>query len=321
MRYITLIGVEKISAIEGQNEGDHEWFQGQRAAQGNWSKAVVEYQKSVYEALRRRYAKDVLPVVSPTVLDWKPQDMALLRDAAGFCDIVAIHSYVQNAQEPETDEPYASLSWYLQEVRDPFKPGAPVMVTETGYNDLQGPGRKGVSEKAAAIYLPRLLLNNFAAGIKRTFLYEFLDEGANPNEWENHWGLVRYDNAPKPSFEAITALIASLKNDGGTPAGDSAPLLSLETSVQDLSNLRMMAFRRPDGSLVTAIWRALPCWTLEEHADVDVSTIPVKLTFEKPIARASLVTLDKPVERRELKAEGAELVLPVGASVALMTTA
>lgn len=163
LRYISALGVEKISAIEGQNEGDSPWFMAQKAAQGNWSAAVISYQEEVYQALRSRYSVAALPIVSPTVLDWKPADAALLSDAASFCDIVAIHSYVQHGQMPETDDSYAAVSWYLQNMRDGFKPGAPVMATETGYNTMGG--RKAVSEVAAAIYIPRLLLNNFAMGI------------------------------------------------------------------------------------------------------------------------------------------------------------
>ena len=78
------------------------------------------------------------------------------------------------------------------------------MATETGYHTLARPGRAGVSEAAAAIYIPRLLLNNFAAGVKRTFLYELLDEGMSPHDNEQHWGLVRYDGAPKPAYHTLS---------------------------------------------------------------------------------------------------------------------
>lgn len=210
--YIAALGPEKLTAIEGQNEGDHDWFKAQKVSKGNWSKTVVDYQREIYKAIRTRYNAAALPVVSPTVLDWKPLDMQLLRAAAGYCDIVALHSYVQHSQEPETEEDYAALSWYLRHMRDTFKPGAPVMTTEVGYNNFQA-GKGGIPEKAASIYIVRLLLNNFAAGVKRTFLYQLLD-GPNPAEWEDNWGIVRYDGAPKPAFTAIAALIGAFAADG-----------------------------------------------------------------------------------------------------------
>ena len=36
------------------------------------------------------------------------------------------------------------------------------------------------SEAAAAKYVPRLFLEDYARGIVRTYLYEFLDEAADP---------------------------------------------------------------------------------------------------------------------------------------------
>lgn len=145
--YLSALGVDKVSAIEGQNEGDGEWFMAQKGAGTNWGATVIAYQQDVYRSLRARYSQDTLPVVSPTVLDWKPSDVQLIRGAADFCDVVAIHSYVQHAEEPETDAPYASLSWYLRNMRDAFKPGAPVMATETGYNSMVQQGGSGVSNR------------------------------------------------------------------------------------------------------------------------------------------------------------------------------
>jgi len=218
--YVQHLGVGHVSAIEGQNEGDSDWFMSQPQAGADWSETVVAYQREIFETLRAQPGLDALPIASPTVLDWKPADMRLIQAAARYCDLVAIHSYVQHAEKPETTADYSAISWYLRHMRDAFKPGAPVMATETGYNTMVRFGGAGVSEKAAAIYIPRLLLNNFASGIQRTFLYQLLDGGSDPHEWEHHFGLIRHDNTAKPAYRSVVSLLKALTIDDSHSSSD-----------------------------------------------------------------------------------------------------
>jgi hypothetical protein len=316
LRYLSALGVEKVSAIEGQNEGDAPAFVQNRASRGDWSATVVSYQREVHEALRARYPAERLPILSPTVLDWKPDDIDLIRGAANFCDVVAIHSYVQDSQEPETTESDASLSWYLRHMRDNFKPGAPVMATETGYNNLVGRDRKGISEHAAAIYLPRLLLYNFAAGIQRTFLYELMDGGPDPQEWEHHWGLVRYDGTPKPAFHAIARLLNALSDEGSAPRKEGpAFAASLLGGPEDA---KLLAFSKADGSTVLAIWRPAPCWDRLNKSGIIVAPEPATLVIRPPAAQTASMSLEGGNTWRELPVLREGIQLPVGPQVLLV---
>lgn len=314
LEYIDALGVEKISAIEGQNEGDGDWFKAQKAALPDWSAAVVAYQREVFEALRSRFPATELPIVSPTVLDWKPGDMRKISGAADFCDIVAIHSYVQHAEEPETAKRYAAVSWYLQNMRDVFKPGAPAMATETGYNNTTANGR-GVSETAAAIYIPRLLLNNFAAGVQRTFLYQLLDAGADPDNSEHHWGLVRNDGTPKPAFQAVAALLGAFRNEG---EGSHKTAETAGVSLRDAPPAaRLLQFQKANGTIILAIWRAVPCWDVATTEDIPVAPRPVIFIPGRPAATAELMVLaedcawtDVPVSRDGVRVEvGSQVTL------------
>jgi hypothetical protein len=314
--YLAALGPEKISAIEGQNEGDADWFMAHKTARGNWSETVVEYQRAVYEALRKRYITATMPVVSPTVIDWKPHDVYLLKGAAAFCDIVAIHSYLQHGEEPETDAPYAGLAWYLRQMRDPFKGGAPVMCTETGYNNIVKPGGSGVSETAAAIYIPRLLLNNFAAGLTKTFLYELIDGGSDPDDWESHWGLVRYDGTPKPVFYAISRLLEAMREkDGPATTGGVSFRSSFKESGSDG---RLLQFHKSDGSVILALWRAVPCWSPGRAEDVKVPAVPLAITTGQPVKKGYIAIPNENAEWRELIAWGGTVEVPVGAMVVLV---
>ena len=256
LRYIGAVGPETVSAIEGQNEGDSDWFMAQPQARPRWDRAVVAYQRDVFRALRARYP--MLPILSPSVIDYKPADAKLLRPAAPFSDIVAMHPYAQRAQEPETAEEYAGLDWYLRTMRDGFKPGAPVMATEAGYATLDQPG--GISETAQAVYLPRLLLHFFAAGIRRTFLYELMDGGADPAESEHHYGLLRHDGTPKPAFTALQTLLQSLADPGPVIRPG---MIGLEMSGAS----RMVVFQARDGTITAAIWRPERLWDPQRRVD------------------------------------------------------
>jgi hypothetical protein len=312
--YLAALGIEAVSAIEGQNEGDADWFMAHRAARGNWSATVVAYQREIFRALRARYKAAALPVLSPTVLDFKPGDMRLLDGAADFCDFVAIHPYAQHAEEPETDAPYAAISWYLENMRDGFKPGAPAMATETGYNTMVQPGGSGVSEEAAAIYIPRLLLNNFAAGIRRTFLYQLLDAGRDPAEWEHHWGLVRDDDTPKPAFHAIAGLLGALRDEPGSAA--EAPVrVALRNAPQDA---RLLEFQKTDGSTVAAIWRSVRCWDPERAAAIPAEAQTIIAAPDRRVSHAAIMTLNGKPEWTELAAASDGIAVPVGATVVLL---
>ena len=317
MTYLDALGVDLVSAIEGQNEGDSDWFMSQPQARGDWSGVVVAYQKEVFNALRAVYSAATLPIVSPTVLNWKPANMQLIRGAAEFCDIVAIHSYVQRAEEPETGADYAALSWYLHNMRDAFKPGAPVMATETGYNTMVRPGGKAISETAAAIYIPRLLLNNFSGGVKRTFLYQFLDGGADPDEWEHHFGLIRDDNTLKPAFHSVAMLLGAL-SDAGTAQPPKARLRVVKLLAEASGQVRSLQLQKSDGSLVVALWLPVSCWNVAASADITVSPRKIGIAFDRSVARAEMLVLGEGNTWRELPAQGAEIEAQIGAAVGLL---
>ena len=310
---MTALGPDHCSAVEGQNEGDG-YFRTQPASRGDWSGTVVAYQRDLYEAVRRSGPAASLPVVSPTLLDWRPGDVALIRPAAGFCDVVGLHSYVQRSQEPETQDDYAGLSWYVRNYRDRFKPGAPMMVTETGYTNAAGPGRRGISELASSIYLPRLLLHNYGAGVRRTFLYAFMDAGQDPGDNEHHYGLVRFDGQPKPAYRCVRTLLEALSDD-------PVPLRSgpsLRPSFPDApAGLRHQVFVLRNGGVVVALWQPARVWDADSLADINPP--PALVTVEGAgAARAARMTLDEDAAWRPVALSGGRAAVMVGARVTLL---
>ena len=121
-------------------------------------------------------------------------------DISQYIDAQNLHSYRDNNQNPEDTGGtnlatpfgygYASLQWWMHLSRGNAI-GLPFEVTEVGYKSSPSVLSGEVPESVQAAYLVRTLLVNFAAGVKRTFLYELFDEPG------GDWGVVHNDLTPK----------------------------------------------------------------------------------------------------------------------------
>jgi hypothetical protein len=157
----------------------------------------------------------------------------------------------------------------------------PVLFTETGYHNALGDSSQQppASEEAAGIYLPRLLVTAFGAGVRRTFVYELLDEKPEPaqEDLQQHFGLLRNDLSPKPAFTAISTLIAALR---ASPDEESSPerLRWRLRGAGDEAVERLTLVRR-DGSYVIALWRPVSVWDEHELRPIEPEPLEVELRF------------------------------------------
>ena len=128
----------------------------------------------------------------------------------------------------------------------------PIIVTETGYhnavNDRQTT-HKAVTEQVAAKYIPRTFLEFFNRGIKRTFLYELMDQRPAPDA-ENNFGIIRANGTPKPAFYALRNLISVL-ND--TPGSTASGGLSYYFS-GDVKDLHHLLLQKSNGDFYLVLW-------------------------------------------------------------------
>ena len=132
---------------------------------------------------------------------------------AGFSDLAAYADRRNIHYYPPNSVPTANLNYWLMPAQDD-RP-KPAWVTGTGY--VNGPLHTNpydVSETAAGKYMPRLLMDNYAAGVQKTFLYELVDDNLDPTDSnsENHFGLLHNDFSMKASGTALKNLIALLKD-------------------------------------------------------------------------------------------------------------
>jgi hypothetical protein len=287
-----------LDALEAPNEADNQ-------GRADWATALRTFLPELRTAAGDDGSRP--PILGPSFVH---AGSALeVRDSARSWDIDNVHPY------PGGGEPSANLDEVLAPVRDAGPRGAPVQATETGYHNAlrAAEGQPGVSEKAAAVYIPRLLLDYFSAGIQRTFLYELLDEKPDPGltQPEMHFGLLRADLTPKPAFIALRNFMRVI----GTSDGPARPIA---VRVAAPAEVRARVLKRADGSAVLALWRSAAVWDTNRRAPVTVRPVDVRVRF----AHAARIAVYRPrlSDRPLVRRDGAtNLTVPVAGDVVLVS--
>jgi hypothetical protein len=172
----------------------------------------------------------------------------------------------------------------------------PLVITEFGYFSMPQAGwyMLGVDEATQAKGVLNGYMDAAAAGVKRTYVYELLDEKPDPQSksGEMHYGLFRNDNSPKQVAHAIRNLTSILnasttRRENGSARGTLAYTLS-EMPVSGNSLL----LQKKDGSFVLALWNETPIWDRATGTPVTSPPARVELDFG---AKASHVDLYDPL--------------------------
>ena len=157
---------------------------------------------------------------------------------------------------------YGSLAWWIDQ-GNLDAPGTPDMVTETGYMAFPSATQAGtIPESVEASYIPRTLLLTFAQGIKRTFIYELVDETTTTG-----YGLLANDFSTKPAFTSLKNMISTLEDPGAafTPG-------SLTYTVTGNTNtMRHVLLEKRDGSYWLVLW-------LEQSSYDSSNNVPIAVT-------------------------------------------
>jgi hypothetical protein len=250
-----------VISIEAPNEpnltGDPDWIQHAR-----------EYQQRLYARVKSDPALAHLPVLSPAV-GW-PATTNQLGDLTAWADKGNFHPY------PGGSLPYADLD--VQRYQAAGATGSkPLVATESGYHtDLATTGgHLPASERAAALYSPRLVLEGFRGGVERTYFFQLADpwpDASRPSGMplsENRFGLLRTDLSRKPSFLAVRNLLNAVDGDSAPVASPGGLHLGLESAPADI---RQLLLRSADGSYSLVLWRAVSVW--DPSSRVDLSPAP-----------------------------------------------
>jgi len=158
-------------------------------------------------------------------------------------------------------EAYGSIPFWLDQA-NLDGPGVPAIFTETGYMMFPEAQQYTIPPPTGASYIPRTLLLAYMQGVKRTYIYELLDEVSSPG-----YGLIDSNMNLKPAFLAVENLIANLWDEGPsfTPGKLACSLVGGGPTLQQV------LFQKRDGSFWLVLW-------LEQSSYDEVNLVAAPVT-------------------------------------------
>ena len=166
---------------------------------------------------------------------------------------------------------YGSFDWWIDQSKV-NAPGAPSLITETGYEAFDRPQRAGtIPLDVEATYLVRTLFLAWNHGIPRTFIYELLDEFPGSG-----YGLLRHDLSEKPAYTALRNLILLLRDSSADFTARSVGL----TLVGGDSSLCHTLLQKSDGSYVLILWLEKPGYDTVAQRKIEVPAQSVQVLLE-----------------------------------------
>ena len=291
-----------VESVEGPNELDV-------SGMGDWPSADRDYQRSIWEARRSMgRTRSDLSLIGPAMAFAANGEK--LGDMSGYADFGNLHPYPGGLApsvifpRPGTRQDFLSMSRAQAAV---MYGSLPIYVTESGWHNCFGDQKEipATSLEATARYVPRLFLENFNHGIRRTYLYELIAWRADPEgtNHEYHWGLLEYDGTEKPAFRALKNLIAlvsgppTVQVDAPTQTSDAAANFRyrLEDS-GSLSQVHHTALRATDGSLVLLLWQEVPSYNIPEQRDIEVPTRTVRIRLDRAAPSSRLFDISSGIQ-------------------------
>lgn len=267
------IGAEHIAAWEGVNEHD-------LSGRPNWANEVRTLQRAMYAFVKgdpdlaRQHR-----VIGPSLANLATASQ--VGDLSAYMDEGAIHPY-DGGQVPTTN-----LLANVNGVR-PISGDKALQATEVGYHTAyasSNPWHWALSESAHAKYTLRQFLELFNAGVRRSFAYELIDEGTDPTDMEQNFGLLRNDGSAKPAFDGLRNLIALL-GDRGAPAFSTRPLRVQFSG--DTAGVRRLLLQKADGRRYLVLWQNSLSYDKATRQDLAGAARTLELAFDEPIATSNV---------------------------------
>ncbi|MBM0204187.1 choice-of-anchor C family protein [Micromonospora sp. STR1s_5] len=237
-----------VVAIEGPNEVNNYpiSFGGLSGQAG-----AIAYQNALYSAVKAH----------PVLGDVQVYNLTSYPTLVGRADAFNLHLYAPDGEQPE-----ATIMTGLRDAASAM-PGAPTVITETGYYTLPTGGIwGGVDEATQAKLTLNLMLDAVRLGVEETYLYQLLDAYPDPGgtDMERHFGLFDIDNKPKAAAQAIHNLTAVLRDSAVNAA--AFPLHDLAYSIAGLPlRARTLVVEKSTGERVLLIWNEPDIW--DENSD------------------------------------------------------
>lgn len=207
---------------------------------------------------------------------------------------------------------YGSLPYDFDQL-EIDSPGKPVVMTETGYVVNNAPSQNVIPESVEAIYEPRLLLHAWNMGIRRTYIYELMDDPSSPPGL----GLLRPDLTARPAYTALANLMSLLSDSEG---GFSPQTLTYWLDgVSD--PIETTVLEKQDGSFWLALWEPASIFDVNAVVPVTVAPRTIKLSVDSGMQIEQVWSFDDAGNTSSVSPGAASAAISLNTAVTLVRIA
>ncbi len=275
-----------VEAVEGPNEYDN-------SGNSNWVPTLRQYMQQLYQLVKSDSQTRNLPVLGPSLTTVEAYNA--LGNLSDFVDYGVLHNYFAGHHPGNNGwggNGYGSIPFAIN-LAHKYAPAKPVITTETGYHNAikSKEGHAPIPENIAKKYIPRLFLEQFNQGIKRTFGYEFIDLQNNSKKDISglNFGLLRNNGTVKPAFVSLKALIELLNDSGGGQFTPGSLKYNLEGNTE---NIHHTLLQKSNGKFYLILWQETSGYDLNTKKTIRVPNQKVKLILGQKFATANLYRLN-----------------------------
>jgi hypothetical protein len=273
---------DSFEAYEAPNEYD-------QSHDEHWTATLNSFLVKLNKAVKSDPATSRFPVIGFSL-----SESGSFASVRGLClfDYANLHNYFAG-RNPGTAgwgaDGYGSISWNLKNARAAC-PGKPLITSETGYQTGLAMAQ-GIPEEVAAKYVPRIFLEQWLRGIRRTYLYELIDLPTGHSAADSAFGLLRQDYSSKPAYSALRNLLNLLADPVLAESGPAfvGQELSFELA-GDLSDLHHLLLQKRNGIFYLVLWLEKPGYDVanKRATPVPARSITVQNTAEVRMTQRSL---------------------------------
>jgi hypothetical protein len=280
LNQVDVLAAQTIESFEGPNELDVSNI-------SSWAAVDRTYQAALYSSTTSMTGGNLIKVLGPSMAN--ASNGSQVGEISGSLDDGNLHPYPA-AQMPSVVFPsQPDLAELISDDKE-------IVFTESGYHNALNDhsDQPAVSETAAAKYIPRLFLEDFAQGIPRTFLYELFDEAPDPGltNFQMHWGLVRANGSEKPAFTAMKNMIGEL-SDTTEPVQLQQLAWSLSTPNAQTHHILL---EKSTGEFDLVLWQEVTSYDAKRQADINNPAEAAVLNLGQ---QAKSITLYEPTDQTQ----------------------
>lgn len=164
--------------------------------------------RKALDSIRRHDAGAAVSTGGTSGFDFPFLNTVLESGSAQTASAIAVHPYRDSG--PETLQPDLLLLQGLIQAGS----NIPVWDTEWGYSSYPnasaepGGGHTDVARKRQAVLVLRECLTVWVLGFPLAVLYDLRDDGSNPFDREQNFGLLNQDSSDKPAMKAVRVLMS-----------------------------------------------------------------------------------------------------------------